>query len=346
MGIAVGPRPSGQHQRLVRAAGAVVWRPLDSANLKPGASLRAEDLEVLVVHRPRYHDWSWPKGKAELNEPIISAAVREVEEEAQLPVTLGLPMTRQRYRLGSGQIKEVYYWSGSQLLEGPALGVRPVVVPAPTREIDSSQWHHPVRARQLLTRRGDRRLLDELVLMGEAGQLSAQTIVLLRNAKSSHEGSWPGSSRDRPLSRLGTMQAVDVIPQLSAFGIEKVITTPWRRGMQTVMPYVSLSGAQMRVENALAADVVATDRTGAQRLAEELVRDGGAPTALCANNVAISALLDVFIGEHGRHRFAQVFQPKATLGTAEMFVIHLVRGAGASVTSIERHATFTKVAMR
>lgn len=330
----MGPRPNGHHQRLVRAAGAVVWRPLPSADLTPGAVLTPDAFEVLVVHRPRYHDWSWPKGKAELNEPIVSAAVREVEEEAHIPVALGTPMTSQRYRLGSGQIKEVYYWSGVELPRGPALRVRPAVVPAATREIDANQWHAPHRARQLLTRRGDRRLLDELVGLGESGQLASQTIVLLRNAKADNSENLPSGSK--PLSRLGTMQAIDLIPQLSAFGVDRVISSAWHRTIQTVMPYVSLSGAQMQVEEELLRNT---------QVIEALLRDGGPPTAICANNRAIAMMLDALIGEHGRRRFPQAFHPRETLGTAEMFVVHISRGPRVSVTAIERHRTLTKVAM-
>ena len=91
-----------------------MWRFVDPERRGvPGQVIVPEDIEVLMVHRPRYKDWSWPKGKSEANEPIICAAIREVEEETGASVILGAPLTTQRYRLGSGQTKEVRYWVGT-----------------------------------------------------------------------------------------------------------------------------------------------------------------------------------------------------------------------------------------
>ena len=91
-----------------------MWRFVDPERRGvPGQVIVPEDIEVLMVHRPRYKDWSWPKGKTEANEPIICAAIREVEEETSASVILGAPLTTQRYRLGSGQTKEVRYWVGT-----------------------------------------------------------------------------------------------------------------------------------------------------------------------------------------------------------------------------------------
>ena len=96
--------PAPRPQRLVRSAGALVWRFTDPARVAvPGEPIDPADIEVLMVHRPRYHDWSWPKGKTENGESLVAAAVREVEEETGQIVTLGTPLTTQRYRLGGGQ---------------------------------------------------------------------------------------------------------------------------------------------------------------------------------------------------------------------------------------------------
>ena len=104
------PMPAPRPQRLVRSAGALVWRFADPTRVAvSGEPIDPADIEVLMVHRPRYHDWSWPKGKAENGEPLVAAAVREVEEETGQVITLGVPLTTQRYRLGGGQTKEVHY---------------------------------------------------------------------------------------------------------------------------------------------------------------------------------------------------------------------------------------------
>ena len=171
------PRP----QRLVRSAGALVWRFMDPARLAaPGEVIDPADIEVLMVHRPRYHDWSWPKGKAEHGEPLVAAAVREVEEETGQVVTLGAPLTTQRYRLGGGQTKEVHYWVGTPVSGGPAAFVRAPVARAPRTEIDRAEWVAPERAAEMLTRRGDRRLLSDLLARAREGRLVTTTLLVLR----------------------------------------------------------------------------------------------------------------------------------------------------------------------
>ena len=146
-----------------------------------GEAVDPADIEVLMVHRPRYRDWSWPKGKAEPGEPIVVAAVREVEEETGIVVALGVPLATQRYRLGSGHTKEVHYWVGALVLAGSvAERLRAPVVPAPRGEIDQIRWARPDTAEAMLTRRGDRRLLSELASHARAGTLLTTAVALVR----------------------------------------------------------------------------------------------------------------------------------------------------------------------
>ena len=176
------PMPAPRPQRLVRSAGALVWRFADPTRVAvPGEPIDPADIEVLMVHRPRYHDWSWPKGKAENGEPLVAAAVREVEEETGQVITLGVPLTTQRYRLGGGQTKEVHYWVGTPLpADDPATRLRAPVARAPRTEIDQTTWATPEAAADMLTRRGDRRLLADLVARTREGRLATSTIIVLR----------------------------------------------------------------------------------------------------------------------------------------------------------------------
>ena len=133
-----------------------------------------------MVHRPRYHDWSWPKGKTENGESLVAAAVREVEEETGQIVTLGAPLTTQRYRLGGGQTKEVHYWVGTPVPTGHASErLRAPVARAPRTEIDQTAWTSPERAADMLTRRGDRRLLADIVARAREGRLVTTTLLVL-----------------------------------------------------------------------------------------------------------------------------------------------------------------------
>ena len=175
------PMPAPRPQRLVRSAGALVWRFTDRSRVAvPGEPIDPEDIEVLMVHRPRYHDWSWPKGKTENGESLVAAAVREVEEETGQVVALGAPLTTQRYRLGGGQTKEVHYWVGTPVPTGHASErLRAPVARAPRTEIDQTAWTSPERAADMLTRRGDRRLLADIVARAREGRLVTTTLLVL-----------------------------------------------------------------------------------------------------------------------------------------------------------------------
>lgn len=123
---------------VVRAAGCVVWRR------------RAGDVEVLVVHRPRYDDWSFPKGKLDPGETDAACAVREVEEETGITGTIGTELPGTRYVDRKGRDKVVRYW---ELAADDA----PFV---PNDEVDEVRWLTPAEARRLLSYDRDRAVLD------------------------------------------------------------------------------------------------------------------------------------------------------------------------------------------
>ncbi|HUR23800.1 MAG TPA: NUDIX hydrolase [Acidimicrobiales bacterium] len=104
---------------VVEAAGGVVWR-----------RSTAGDLEVLLVHRPRYDDWTVPKGKLGAGEDHATAALREVAEETGLRCTLGEELPSTSYIDRKGRPKRVRYWSMT-----PAGGVF-----TPTDEVDEVRW--------------------------------------------------------------------------------------------------------------------------------------------------------------------------------------------------------------
>jgi 8-oxo-dGTP diphosphatase len=124
----------------VRAAGGVVVRP--GAGGQP---------EVLLVHRPRYDDWSWPKGKCDAGESYEDCARREVEEETGIAVDLAEPLPDVRYRDQKDRPKLVRYW-----VMRPAVAPRPF---EPNDEVDEIAWLPIADAEQRLTYDHDRGLL-------------------------------------------------------------------------------------------------------------------------------------------------------------------------------------------
>jgi 8-oxo-dGTP diphosphatase len=126
---------------VVRAAGGLVVRA------GPGG-----DSEVALVHRPKYDDWSFPKGKLDPGETDEQAAIREVEEETGLRARLDRELPSVRYRDANGRPKVVRYWVMTPL-EGDF---------RPNREVDELRWVPIDRAGALLTYDHDRALLASI----------------------------------------------------------------------------------------------------------------------------------------------------------------------------------------
>ena len=126
---------------VLRAAGGVVWRV--GAGLEP---------EILLVHRPKYDDWSLPKGKAETGEDDLACALREVAEETALVCHVGAELPSISYIDGHGRPKTVRYWL-----------MRPKAdAAAPQNEVDEVRWLELSEAIDLLTYEHDRGLIERL----------------------------------------------------------------------------------------------------------------------------------------------------------------------------------------
>ncbi|MDR1214767.1 MAG: NUDIX hydrolase [Propionibacteriaceae bacterium] len=135
----MGSRPDRARSGSIQAAGAVVWRRV------------GPEPEVALVHRPRYDDWSLPKGKAKAGESLPQTALREVAEETGLRIRLGPPLRPIRYLTEDGP-KQVAYWLG-HLLE--ARGRRP------DDEVDQVVWLPLEQAQTRLTYADERLVLAE-----------------------------------------------------------------------------------------------------------------------------------------------------------------------------------------
>ena len=143
-------KPDRPPEPEVRAAGGLVWRPTfvadEQGETRPG-------VEIVVVHRPRYDDWSFPKGKLDKGEAYEDAALREVAEETGLRCELGHELPSTTYRDAKGRRKLVRYWAMR------VVGVEPW---APNDEIDDRRWVTFDQAGTMLTYEHDRELLTQL----------------------------------------------------------------------------------------------------------------------------------------------------------------------------------------
>ncbi|WP_245388669.1 NUDIX hydrolase [Streptomyces iranensis] len=128
----------------VLAAGCVLWR----------RSPRGGGLEVALVHRPRYDDWSHPKGKLNHGEEALHGAVREVAEETGMGCAPGAALPTLHY-MAKGRPKQVRYWAAEAVDHDETF--------VPNREVDRLVWLPPDAARLRLTYDHDRALIDALL---------------------------------------------------------------------------------------------------------------------------------------------------------------------------------------
>ncbi|HEX4249086.1 MAG TPA: NUDIX hydrolase, partial [Pseudonocardia sp.] len=171
----------------VVAAGAVLWRPRAGTDGAPGGPGGAE-LEIALVHRPRYDDWSLPKGKLHHGENLLAAAVREVGEETGFASALGARLGETHYHVPQGE-KVVHYWSGRA-------GAGSF---EPNSEVDELRWVNPHSADELLTYEHDHEVLDRFRKLGPPPRM----VLLVRHAKAGDRYEWTGDDDLRPLTRKG-----------------------------------------------------------------------------------------------------------------------------------------------
>jgi 8-oxo-dGTP diphosphatase len=313
--------------RTVQAAGAVVWRE------------HKHRLEVALVHRPRYRDWSWPKGKLEPGEPVAAAAVREVHEEIGVPVVLGAALPLLRYKTPDGASKVVRYWAATvaQAHHERPLAARPEVMPASLEEIDEAVWVSSATARQMLTRASDRRPLDALEALWERGRLQTRVLAVVRHGQAVPRNRWTGGEPSRPLTAIGRRQAEAIVPVLAAFGVRSVVTSPWRRCAATVAPYVDLADVRMSQAEALTEDAHAADPAAVTSLMESLLAEPG-DVAISTHRPVLPSVLESLSEATRRWTHGTVPVSDPYLRTGELLVAH-VSGVGrkARVVSVEHH---------
>jgi 8-oxo-(d)GTP phosphatase len=272
--------------RDVRAAGAVVTR-------KGG--------EVLLVHRPKYDDWSFPKGKLDPGEHTVTAAVREVAEETGLDARLGPALSPQRYRQSNGRWKSVDYWTARVVGSDDVSGYRP------NDEIDAVEWVPWKDAVRRLTYPYDRDTL------AEARPLRRRTraLVVLRHGKARSRGAWKKDDRLRPLVQLGETQAQRLVPLLAAFDVTVAHSSSSTRCVQTVAPYAEVTGWPVKLYDELSEEGATVE--GVVDLVDALL-DGGESAVLCTHRPVLPTVLDA------------LHVPEVKLEPGSMLVVHHRKG--------------------
>jgi 8-oxo-dGTP diphosphatase len=250
--------------REIVAAGAVVFR---------------KGPEVLLVHRPKYDDWSFPKGKLDPGEHPTAAAVREVAEETGLDVRLGPPLRDQEYAVGNGTVrpKRVHYWVG-RLVHGDDIEAY-----QPNDEIDQLAWLPLERARDLLSYERDRDTLEQFTELRKR----TTALVVLRHTRSRSRKAWRGDDRERSLTRAGEVEAERLVPLLAAYGVDRVVSSSSRRCWTTVAPYADVADLAVEVTDDLAEEDAT--QAGVAGVVHDLL-GRAEPAVLCTHRPVLPAV--------------------------------------------------------
>ncbi|HEY7144554.1 MAG TPA: NUDIX domain-containing protein [Streptosporangiaceae bacterium] len=250
----------------IGAAGAVLYR-----HSGPG-------LDIGLIHRIKYDDWSYPKGKTEPGEHVLATAVREVAEETGIDVVLGRKLGQVSYQV-SGRPKRVDFWAGR-----PAAGAGRRF--AANAEVDELIWLPLAQARAKLSYQHDTRLLDELV----AGPADTTPLILLRHGSAGSKSTWAGDDLDRPLDERGIADARQLAGLLACFGRCQVISSAARRCVATVEPYADQAGTQVRPVPELTVAPGEAEVAAGNALAIS-VADRGEPAVLCGHGENLAPML-------------------------------------------------------
>jgi 8-oxo-dGTP diphosphatase len=251
----------------VIAAGGVVWRE------------RGDTRQVLLVHRPRYDDWSLPKGKLTAHEHVLLGARREIEEETGLRVVFGPSLGVQRYAIrknGGTAEKLVHYWSAVPVDDGAF---------KPNDEVDEISWLAVDKARGKLSYPRDVDILDAL----EPVVPVTSTVVVVRHADAVKRKDWDGKDTLRPLTSTGAAVAERLSEVLESLGTNRIISSDAERCVATVMPYAASLDRHVHLWPEISERGYDADPDRVRGLAERLWRPGKV-TVVCSHRPVLPAL--------------------------------------------------------
>jgi 8-oxo-dGTP diphosphatase len=254
--------------RLITAAGGALWRPAADGGM-----------ETAVVHRPRYDDWSLPKGKLDPGEHALVAAAREVTEETGFDVVIGRRSLQTRYPVAEGT-KRVDYW-----LMHAAGGTF-----EPNDEVDELRWVTPSDAADLCTHEPDREVLADLVRRDVP---CAPTLLLVRHAHAGSRSDWAGPDEERPLDRRGHAQARRLAEVLPLFCPIELLTAERVRCRETLAPLAERLCLPITAVPELGEEEFQADPRAGLEVVRRLLQPRADPgvTVVCSQGGAIPAVL-------------------------------------------------------
>ncbi len=256
-------KPRDLFKRPTFAAGAVLWR----GNLHDLSSI-----EVAVIHRPAYDDWSLAKGKVDEGENLPTTAAREILEETGYQVVLGKLLGFVTYPVMK-RTKVVYYWTG-KVIGGEFI---------PNDEVDEIRWLSLDDARHILSYDVDRQVLNKAEKRFKLPATSR--ILLVRHAHAHARHTWEGNDDLRPLDKKGRAQAICLAPMLQTFHPTAIYSAEPTRCIDTATPLADSLGLMVRQERLLGDRGWLESMVLSQKRFMEIVNAGGVSVVVAQGQI-------------------------------------------------------------
>jgi 8-oxo-dGTP diphosphatase len=287
---------------------------------------------VALVHRPRYDDWSWPKGKLDQSEDWAAAAARETLEETGLQVRLGMPLPESDYSVQGGARKRVRYWTGEVIGGTGDL----------EHEVDEVAWLSPVQAAARLSYRRDRDQLDAVVRLHGDERLETWPLLVVRHGVAVARGKWSRPDAERPLDDTGRRQAARMVPVLAAYAPTRLLSSPSVRCVDTLRPFVDVTGAELLAKKGLSEEGFEAAPHKVHKHLRRLL-EAAEPAAICSHGPLFGPLVSA-LGQRADETVSRGDRQllnrlaKSSLDKGEVLVCTMRRsGADARVVAVERH---------
>jgi 8-oxo-dGTP diphosphatase len=263
----------------IMAAGAVLYR------------INQDEIEIGLIHRPRYDDWSFPKGKIEFGESFLAAAHREVFEETGYAAKFG-PLIAEIQYLAEGVPKRVKYWAAHAISTA-----KPIT---DLQEVDEFEWHSLKSAKAKLTHEEDRKVLKMFKEISP-GIDQNSTLILLRHAKALKRVEWIGDDGDRPLDNRGQIQSEKFRSIYEAYEIDEIFSSDAYRCLETVKPLGRDLGIAVGIASDISEYQYSRDKEKPLKFAKKFLKaskDSETPKTvlLCSHNPVLPKILKELAG--------------------------------------------------
>jgi 8-oxo-(d)GTP phosphatase len=280
---------------MIRAAGALLWRESNERTI-----------EIALIHRPKYDDWTLPKGKIEEGETALQCAYRELIEETGIKASFTRQLGTVEYE-ESGQRKRVIFWAAQCALE--------VSTFIPNEEVDVLEWLTPDQAIAKASHDSDRQMIESFLSQDP----HTDTLIILRHTKALERGDWDEVDSERTLNEVGFDQAQLLIKHLEPFAIEEIYTSDYVRCVQTVTPLAHARGLNISQVPSLNEETFEEDPLRSVSFANALKQDEK-NILICSHNPVIPTMLRGILNTKLKNKDLIKLEP------GDAWIVHRVQG--------------------